>query len=64
MLDLLDRYHDLLRWGAHFCMLPLHWMASVGHQYSTATTIGSAVLVLYAAESVRHARKFGFSNHE
>ena len=64
MAELLDTHHNLLCWLAQFSLLPLHWMTAVGHQYSTAMTIGSAVMVLYATTPVRHARKYGFGNHD
>ena len=64
MTELLDRHHALFRWVAEFLLMPLHWLAVGLHQHSTATAIGSAVLVFYATTAVRHARKYGVTRHD
>lgn len=59
MVQLLDRHHHLFRWLAEFSLMPLHFLAAYGHQYGAATVIGSAVMIVYAASSVRHLRVHG-----
>lgn len=47
------RYYEVVRWGAEFLMLPLHYLA-LNHMYATASVLGGLVLIGYAFLSVKH----------
>lgn len=47
------RYYEVIRWGAEFLMLPLHYLA-LNHMYATASVLGGIVLLAYATMSVKH----------
>lgn len=50
--------YERVRWVAEFSFVPLHWMM-LSHLYSTATVIGSLVMVAYLFSSYRQAKAVG-----
>jgi len=61
MQEIFSRHFETIKWSAEFIMLPLHWLA-VAHYYSTATTLGTVVLMTYVAASIQHVRLNGLEH--
>lgn len=55
MQKLNENHFEVIKWGAEYSMLPLHFLA-LAHYYSLAIAIGGLVLIIYSTAALKHHR--------